>query len=100
MSMGNGPGLLTSPLTRSRPPQQGVPESTDRSDRIGRTPQQQVAERSAEGIGLGTAAAAVGLQDHQRMLASAAQRLREGHVASARAAGFGADVVPGIEPGG
>jgi len=37
---------------------------------------------------MGTAAQAVGLEDHRAMLAATRQRTREGHEATARAAGF------------
>lgn len=54
-----------------------------------RSPVEEIANRSATaGSGLAAAAQAVGLQAHQRMLAEAERRTREGHLAMMRAAGF------------
>jgi hypothetical protein len=53
------------------------------------TPAQELAERSAESIpALQAAAAAVGLQDHQRMLRDHARRVRDSHRLGAKAAGL------------
>ncbi len=53
------------------------------------SPAQELAERAAESIpSLQAAAAAVGLQDHQRMLRDHARRVRDSHRVGARAAGM------------
>ena len=60
------------------------------------TPLQEAQERIAQGLpGLGLAAQAVGLEDHRRLLAGTAQRLRDSHAAQMRAAGHSP-----AEPGG
>lgn len=59
-----------------------------------RPPHEEMAERFAEAEpGLLTAAQAVGLQDHQRMLTDYRNRLLDGHKAQARAVGFPLDQI-------
>lgn len=73
----------------------GPPKAMPRANELrtdmsnSQTPMEEAAERLAEGMpGLGIAAKAVGLQDHQRMLDSAQDRLDDGHDAMRQAAGL------------
>ena len=54
-----------------------------------RPPNRELAERAAERAGLETAAQAIGVEDHRRMLFRHQQRVDDGHAAMAQAAGFG-----------
>lgn len=59
------------------------------NSRISKSAVQEIAQRAAEtGPGLAAAAKAVGLQNHQRMLRDAANRVRDSHLAQMKAAGF------------
>ncbi|MDD4892005.1 MAG: hypothetical protein PHU85_18955 [Phycisphaerae bacterium] len=59
------------------------------NSRISKTAVQEIAQRAAEtGPGLAAAAKAIGIQDHQRMLRDAANRVRDSHRAQMKAAGF------------